>query len=175
MIKQVKGTEEILDLALQTFITRTIEKYLACHNFTKIQLPILQPTSLFLRTLGEESDVISKEMYIFKRGDSKESICLRPEATAPTMRAFLESGITILPWKTFTIGSMFRHERPQKGRWREFTQVNLEIIGSEHIAQDAHLIAILSTLFSQHCMLEDFILHINYLGTKNERLLYTEL
>src|SRR4051812_27804839 len=118
MISRVRGTEDILNLKKQMFVLNTIAQQMRLHNFTPIQTPILEQTDLFMHSLGTYTDVVSKEMYTLQ-SHGEENLCLRPEATASTMRAFLESGLQQTPWKVFSWGSMFRHERPQKGRWRE--------------------------------------------------------
>src|SRR5581483_7010187 len=128
MINRVKGTQDFLDLTLFNFIIDVIKKHIQVYNFTEISTPILEPTELFKRSLGTETDVVNKEMYTVNTGSDKELICLRPEATAATMRAFLEAGIQTVPWKVFSWGPMFRHERPQKGRYRQLTQLSLEVI-----------------------------------------------
>jgi histidyl-tRNA synthetase len=171
MFKRVRGTEDILDLALHNFILETFKKHINAYNFSQIQTPILEPTNLFIRSLGEETDVVTKEMYTFQTS-TDESICLRPEATASTMRAFIEAKPTPLPWKVFSYGPMFRHERPQKGRWRQFSQINMEIIGSNAIAQDANFIKMIDHFFNEKLNLENYILKINFLGTKNDREVY---
>ena len=167
MISRVRGTEDLLDLRLKNLIIKKAIAIFENHNFLQIETPILEPTALFVRSLGKETDVVSKEMYTFETGDT--SICLRPEATAATMRAFLENGIQTIPWKVFSHGPMFRHERPQKGRWRQFSQINAEVIGSDVISQDASLIKILDSFFSESLKLENYILKINYLGTSDDR------
>lgn len=171
MIARVKGTEDILDLHLHDAVLKRCSTLLINHHFTAIQTPILEHTNLFVRSLGQETDVISKEMYTFttKGGDE---LCLRPEATASTMRAFLEHNIEEKPWRVFSYGSMFRHERPQKGRWREFSQLNMEIVGSSEIAQDAYFIAMLDQLFSADFLLKDYVLKINFLGSSDDRSRY---
>ncbi len=173
MISKVRGTEDLLDLKLQNFVFEKIKNLLQFYNFKEIETPILEPTHLFIRSLGKETDVVSKEMYIFETS-SGESICLRPEATASTMRAFLENGIQTVPWKVFSIGPMFRHERPQKGRWRQFYQINLEIIGTNSIAQDAFLINILDRFFNEILLLQNYVLKINFLGTQQDRITHKD-
>lgn len=171
MISRVRGTEDILNLHFHNFVLSKVAHHLSRFNFTEIQTPILEQLSLFVRSLGEHTDVVSKEMYTITT-ESGEQLCLRPEATAPTMRAFIENGIQQIPWKVFSYGPMFRHERPQKGRWRQFSQVNIEIIGSASLAQDVLLISLLDTLFGDAFLLENYILKINFLGTKEDRELH---
>lgn len=170
MINRIKGTQDFLDLSLFNFFLNATKKHLETYHFHEIATPILEPTELFQRSLGVETDVVSKEMYLVHTGhEEKESMCLRPEATASTMRAFLNNGIATTPWKVFTWGPMFRHERPQKGRYREFHQVSIEIIGSQVIAQDAYFIAMLDRFFSEKLLLDTYGLLINFMGCADDR------
>src|SRR5271170_7157881 len=124
MVPRVKGTQDFLDLTLYNYSIEVAKKYLALHHFTEIATPIIEYTSLFQRSLGEQTDVVSKEMFILQSRDAEDaSMCLRPEVTAATVRAFVENHIQTLPWKVFSYGPMFRYERPQKGRYREFRQL----------------------------------------------------
>ena len=168
MISKIKGTQDLLDLTLKNFILEQTKKFLDRYNFSEIETPILEPTKLFIRSLGQDTDVVSKEMYIFDK-EKKDSACLRPEATASTMRAFLENHIQQKPWKVFCHGPMFRHERPQKGRFRQFSQINIEIINSDSIAQDAQFIKTLDNLFGEVFKIEDFIIKLNFLGCTKDR------
>ncbi len=179
MITRVKGTQDFLDLRQFNFIIQTIKQHLELHHFHEIATPIIEPTELFKRSLGNETDVVSKEMYILANTafsssetteqEQGESICLRPEATASTMRAFLQGNVTTTPWKAFLWGPMFRRERPQKGRFRQFHQFNLELIGVNSVAQDAATIAMLDRLFTQKFALKDYALAINYMGCAEDR------
>lgn len=173
MINRIKGTQDLLDLTLFNYLLNTTKNHLEAYHFTEIATPILEPTELFQRSLGTETDVVSKEMYLVHTehtpADERHEICLRPEATASTMRAFLNNNIETTPWKVFTWGSMFRHERPQKGRYREFHQISIEIIGSQAIAQDAYFIAMLDRLFSEKLMLDSYGLLINFMGCHEDR------
>lgn len=165
---RVRGTEDVLDTKLHNFVISLVAKHLEKYNFSEITTPILEPTSLFVRSLGEQTDVVSKEMYIFETG-SGESICLRPEGTAGTMRAFLENSVQQKPWKVWSHGPMFRHERPQKGRWRQFTQINIEVIDAESITQDAHFLKMLDNFFKNKLLLENYVLKLNFLGNSKDR------
>jgi len=173
MFSRVRGTEDLLDLTLHNFVLEKTKQHLQVYNYSEIQTPILEYTSLFTRSLGNETDVVTKEMYTFQTG-SGESICLRPEVTASTMRAFLQTEPQLLPWKVFTYGPMFRHERPQKGRWRQFSQINMEAIGSKEITLDAFFIKMIDNLFSEKLNLENYLLKINFLGTLEDRKKYKE-
>ena len=147
MISRIKGTQDFLDLALFNFILSTAGAHLARYHFCPIATPILESTDLFKRSLGQETDVVTKQMFTINTGQEEQGICLRPEATASIVRAFVENGVQQVPWKVYTWGSMFRHERPQKGRFREFHQISMEIIGSDAVSQDAHFIKMLDRYF----------------------------
>ena len=140
------------------------------YGFGPISTPLLEAVDLFYRAVGENTDIISKEMYIFQdRGG--ESICLRPEATASVMRAFLNSEFTqILPQKFYYSGPMFRYERPQKGRYRQFDQFGLEWIGSFSPIDDAEIIACGSKILE--ALGAPYTLEINTLGDLESRLNY---
>lgn len=172
MISRVRGTRDIFKAREFLEIARIIKKHLHQYRFHQMMLPSLESVDLFKRALGQETDVVSKEMFIVSSSSAeqkKEQICLRPEATAQMVRAFIENGVQDLPWKVFCIGSMFRYERPQKGRFREFYQASLEIIGSASVSEDIHLITMLDTLFAQKFNLTEYAVHINYLGCQEDR------
>lgn len=171
MISRVKGTQDFLDLSLwQALIERT-KKHLELYAFLPIATPLIEYTSLFERSLGEHTDVISKEMFLIKgKNDEADGlICLRPEATASTVRAFVENGIQATPWKVFTWGPMFRYERPQKGRFRQFHQISIEVIGSSAPEQDVECIVMLDRLFHEQFKLDSYALLVNYLGCAQDR------
>ncbi len=172
MITKVRGTHDLLDTTLFDFVINSAHHHFKRAHFTQIITPILEPLELFKRSLGVHTDVVTKEMFIIQQSSESDLICLRPEATASTMRAFLEQGNLSLPWKVFSYGSMFRHERPQKGRFREFHQFNLEIIGTESIAQDAFLLGLLDQLFQNVFKCDDYALLINFLGCGQDRAEY---
>ena len=168
MITRVRGTEDILNLELYNFMLGKIHHHLALYNFNQIETPILEHTELFVRSVGTETDIVSKEMYIFQTA-SGESLCLRPEGTAPVIRAFIENSIQQAPWKIFAHGPMFRHERPQKGRWRQFTQTTVEVINTTSIDQDVLLLKMFDSLFAEVFKLENYILKLNFLGCLDDR------
>jgi len=176
MFQKIKGTQDFLNLQLWQFITKTSSDYLNLHNFNQIQLPVIESVDLFKRSVGLETDIVNKEMFIIEqRVGSSESICLKPEATASTMRAFLENGIQITPWKVFSFDTLFRYERPQKGRYREFHQCNIEIIGNSSIDQDVALISMLDSLFSNKLKITNYALVLNFLGCKADRINFREI
>jgi histidyl-tRNA synthetase len=174
MITKVKGTQDFLDCTLFEFLIEQTQQHLKTHHFTSIATPILESTELFKRTLGLHTDVVNKEMFTINTGPEGESICLRPEVTAPIMRAFIEHSIQQTPWQVFTWGPMFRYERPQKGRFRQFHQVSIEIVGAPSIAHDVQLLAMLDQLFRQRFKLTNFALQINFLGCSSDRQIFNE-
>lgn len=168
MITRVRGTEDILDLKLYNFMLGKIKQHLAVYNFNHIETPILEHTDLFVRSVGSETDIVTKEMYVMQTA-SGESLCLRPEGTASVIRAYIENRVETAPWKVFIHGPMFRHERPQKGRWRQFTQTSIEIINAPAIEHDVHLLKMLDTLFTNIFLLDNYILKLNFLGCPDDR------
>lgn len=174
MITRVKGTHDFLDLTLFNFVVNQAKEHLTTYHFSEIKTPVLEPLDLFKRSLGVYTDVVSKEMFLIQ-GQKDEQICLRPEATASTVRAFVESGMQHTPWKVFSHGPMYRHERPQKGRFREFHQISVEAIGSESVAQDVQLIKMLDRFFHEKLNLNNYALLINFLGCFEDRVMYRAL
>jgi histidyl-tRNA synthetase len=174
MIPRVKGTQDFIDCTLFNFIIDSVKKHLSLYHFTEIQTPILESLNLFHRSLGTHTDVVSKEMFILesRHENSEERICLRPEGTAPTVRAFNEHNIQLTPWKVFSYGPMFRYERPQKGRFRQFHQVTMEIIGSKSISEDVQFIKMLDRFFHEVLHLTTYALLINFLGCTQDREKY---
>lgn len=176
MISRVRGTRDIINAQEYMGLFQIIKQHLAHYRFKEIILPTLESVDLFKRALGQETDVVSKEMFVVSSSSaqSDELICLRPEATASMVRAFIEHGIQDVPWKVFCCGSMFRYERPQKGRFREFYQCSMEIIGSSCVSEDARLLSMLDVFFSQKCDLSEYALHVNYLGCPDDRKTFKE-
>lgn len=172
MLQPVKGTQDFLDLSLFDYIIYQIKHVMQLYHFTHIATPILEPLDLFIRSLGEQTDVVTKEMFIIDRQTTSERICLRPEATVGTMRAFLEHARDQSPWKVYSYGPMFRHERPQKGRYRQFHQFNIEIINASSISYDVQLITMLDRIFQQTFKLDSFALAINFLGCADDRVTF---
>ena len=139
------------------------ETFFAC-GFEELRTPILEFSDLFHRSIGEETDVVQKEMYTFPNSRGR-LMTLRPEATAGVMRAFIEAGLASRKpvSRLFTTGPMFRHERPQKGRMRQFHQINCECLGSQSPLADADLICMLMR-FLGRLGLKKLDLQINSLG-----------
>ena len=186
MIKAVRGTRDLLppDTALWNFVEATVRDVFRAYNFQEIRTPIFEETALFARGVGEETDIVSKEMYTWEdRGraasEKGQSITLRPEATAGIVRAYIEHKL----WdrglnKLYLLGPMFRRERPQKGRYRQFYQIDAEIIGpssagSESPARDAEILEMLATLLDR-LGITDWNLQLNTVGCPNDREKFNE-
>ena len=166
MIKAVRGTRDLLppETALWNFVESSARAVFQLFNFQEIRTPIFEETQLFARSVGEETDIVSKEMYTFEdrgRAESvkRESLTLRPENTAGVVRAYIEHKL----WertgvqKLFYMGPQFRRERPQKGRYRQFYQIGAEMIGppsagSESPLRDAEVLEMLATLLDRTCL-----------------------
>src|SRR3569833_1163690 len=143
-------------------------------NYKEIRTPILEETALFSRTVGEETDIVSKEMYTFEDRDGT-SVTLRPESTASVIRAYIEHRLAQRPGvqKLYYIGPMFRRERPQKGRYRQFFQIGAEAIGSESPFIDAEVIEMVTEMLTR-AGLSGFHLLINSVGCRDCRPQYVE-
>lgn len=166
IITAVRGFKDILpgESEKWQYVEAKARAVFGAFGFREIVLPILEKTELFKRSIGETTDIVEKEMYTFvDRGD--ESLTMRPEATASVMRAYLEHGLYASESlvKLYTIGPMFRRERPQKGRFRQFNQLNAELLGSKDPRIDAEVILMLMT-FLRSVGVTDARLEINSLG-----------
>src|SRR5579863_7237690 len=177
MIKAVKGMRDILPPSSTAWnqVEAIARELFRTYNYQEIRTPILEETGLFARGVGEETDIVSKEMYTFDDRDGS-SLTLRPEATASVMRAYIEHRLDQIPGlqKLYYIGPMFRRERPQKGRYRQFYQIGAEAIGSESPMVDAEVIEMVIDLL-RRAGLEGFQLLINSVGDKNCRPQYVAL
>lgn len=170
-LQPVRGTHDILfeEYRLFNHVVSKAREISALYGFAQIATPIFEFTEVFKRTLGEESDVVGKEMYTFDdRGG--DSITLRPEFTAGIARAFISNGLQQnLPVKAFTTGPIFRYERPQKGRMRQFHQINFELIGPAEPQADIEVIAMGWHIISALGLQDKVQLEINSLGDKQSR------
>jgi histidyl-tRNA synthetase len=173
-IRSVKGTRDLLppETALWQCVEEQAHRTFGAYNFEEIRTPILEPTALFARSVGADTDIVTKEMYTFHDRDD-ESLTLRPEATASVVRAYIEHGLFNEGriHKLYYIGPMFRRERPQKGRYRQFYQIGAEVLGSNHPAIDAEVLEML-VLFLDRLGLKEFNLEINSVGCPNCRKEY---
>jgi histidyl-tRNA synthetase len=165
IIKVLKGTKDILpqDVHMWHFVENTAEEVFSKYGFREIRTPIIEVTELFARGVGDTTDIVNKEMYTFEK--SNRSITLRPENTAGVVRAYIENGMARLsaPVKLWYKGPMFRYERPQAGRQRQFHQVGVEMFGVEQPAADAEII-LMAVNFLMHLGLKDLDVEINSLG-----------
>jgi histidyl-tRNA synthetase len=188
MIKAVRGMRDLLppETALWNFVEAAARDLFRDYNFREIRTPIIEETQLFARSVGEATDIVSKEMYTFEdRGraesDKRQSLTLRPENTAGVVRAYIEHQL----WergglqKLFYIGPQFRRERPQKGRYRQFFQIGAEVIGppasgSESPVRDAELLEMLASLLDR-LGIADWTLQLNSVGCPADRERYNEV
>jgi histidyl-tRNA synthetase len=149
--RTLRGFKDILGTEIQAFrrIESTARKYFEVFGYDEIEIPVLEKTELFVRSIGDTTDIVEKEMFTFidLGGDS---VTLRPEATAGVVRAYLQAGLYAKERasKVFTIGPMFRHEKPQKGRFREFHQVDVEVFGIDSAVVDAEMIWMLHLILA---------------------------
>src|SRR5271168_4768757 len=186
MIKAVRGTRDLLppETALWNFVESAVRDVFRAYNFQEIRTPIFESTELFARGVGEETDIVSKEMYTWEdRGraasEKGQSLTLRPENTAGVVRAYIEHTM----WdrglnKLYYIGPQFRRERPQKGRYRQFYQIGAEVIGppsagSESPARDAELLEMLATLLDR-LRIAGWTLELNSVGCPKDRAAFNE-
>jgi len=148
-ITALNGFKDILptDVALWQRVELTAREVFSRFQFSEIRLPILEKTELFARSIGESTDIVEKEMYTFK----DKGITMRPEATASLIRAYIEHGLYVQRpvQRLFTIGPMFRHERPQLGRLRQFHQLDVEVLGADNPRVDAEIMAMGSMLLAE--------------------------
>jgi len=176
-IKGIKGVKDILpeETPRWRLIEDSARRWALCYGYQEIRIPLFELTALFARSIGAETDIVEKEMYTFPDRDGT-SLTLRPEGTAGTVRAFIEHNRAAdpLPQKYFYIGPMFRHERPQAGRLRQFHQFGVEFFGTSDPRADIEVIALLWRLLSD-LALPALTLEINSLGSSGDRAAYKPL
>jgi len=186
-LKAVRGTRDLLppETALWNRIEATARAVFARYNFGEIRTPVFEDTSLFSRSVGEETDIVSKEMYSWEdraraQSEKSQSLTLRPENTAGVVRAYIEHklGETGQLQKLYYIGPQFRRERPQKGRYRQFSQIGAEVIGppsagSESPLRDAEVLEMLATLLDE-LGITGWTLELNSVGSSADRARYNE-
>ena len=167
----VRGTQDMFGETEERFahVVATFERVRRLYGFKGLQLPVIEPTAVFSRSLGEATDVVSKEMYTFDdRGG--DSITLRPEFTAGIARAYLSNGWQqYAPMKLSVHGPLFRYERPQKGRYRQFHQIDAEIIGAAEPAADVELLVMADQLLKELAINDGVTLQLNTLGDTQSR------
>src|SRR5580692_783415 len=186
-LKAVRGTRDLLppETALWNRIEATARSVFARYNLGEIRTPVFEDTALFARGVGEETDIVSKEMYTWEdraraASEKPQMLTLRPENTAGVVRAYIEHklGETGQLQKLYYIGPQFRRERPQKGRYRQFSQIGAEVIGppssgSESPLRDAEILEMLATLLDE-LGITGWTLHINSVGSSADRARYNE-
>jgi len=166
----VRGTQSLLGEEADRFheVVAAFDRVRRLYGFKRVEVPLIEPTAVFARTMGETTDVVSKEMYSFE-DRSGDSITLRPEFTAGICRAYLSEGWQqYAPLKVATHGAAFRYERPQKGRYRQFHQLDAEIIGAAEPQADVEILALGAQLLSE-LGIEGVILKLNTLGDPETR------
>lgn len=176
LLSTLPGTRDLLpdEVARWQFVEERARQLFARYSFREIRTPMFEATELFARGIGADTDIVGKEMYTF-RDQSGKSLTLRPENTAPVVRAYAQhamnrgAGIT----KLYYIGPMFRHEKKQKGRWRQFSQIGVEVLGSDHPAIEAEVIEMI-LYFLQTLKIECQLL-VNSVGCNHCRPLYVDL
>jgi histidyl-tRNA synthetase len=176
VIASVKGTRDLLppDTRVWNRVESVARDVFALYGFDEIRTPVLESTELFVRSVGESSDIVHKEMYTFTdRGD--RSVTLRPENTAGVARAYVEHSLAQAgrPWKLYYLGPQFRNERPQKGRYREFRQIGAEVLGPADAATDAELLVMLFDFFGR-LGFRGLSVSLNSVGTEATRPAYVE-
>jgi histidyl-tRNA synthetase len=186
-LKAVRGTRDLLppETALWNRIEATARAVFARYNFGEIRTPVFEDTALFARGVGEETDIVSKEMYTWEdraraQSEKTQTLTLRPENTAGVVRAYIEHqlGNTGDLQKLYYIGPQFRRERPQKGRYRQFSQIGAEVIGppsagSESPLRDAEVLEMLATLLDE-LGITGWTLHLNSVGSAADRARYND-
>ncbi|AVQ32990.1 histidine--tRNA ligase [Staphylococcus muscae] len=177
MINIPRGTQDILpeSSAKWRYIESKLHDLMSCYNYEEIRTPIFESTELFARGVGDSTDVVQKEMYTFKdKGD--RSLTLRPEGTAAVVRSYIENkmqGLPNQPVKLYYNGPMFRYERKQKGRYRQFNQFGVEAIGAEDPSIDAEVLALVMHIY-QSFGLKNLKLVINSIGDAESRVEYQQ-
>ena len=175
-IRAIRGMNDILpdEVYQWDFFETTIRNWLTAYGYRNIRTPIVEQTDLFVRSIGTATDIVEKEMYTFVDHLNGESLTLRPEGTASCVRAVLEHSLLYTgPQRLYYYGPMFRHERPQKGRYRQFHQVGVEAIGYANAEIDAELIIMCARLWRQ-LGISNLRLEIGTLGSVASRAVYRD-
>jgi histidyl-tRNA synthetase len=175
-IEAPRGTHDVLpsDQPLWRTVTAEMERLCALYGFRRIQTPVFEDVELFQRTSGAGSDIVQKEMYVFEDRSGRR-LALRPEATAPICRAYLEHGMQREPQpvKLYTLATMYRYDKPQRGRYREHWQLSVESIGSPDPAVDAEVIQLYDSLL-RNLGVRGYELQLNSIGDRDCRPAYLE-
>lgn len=172
----LRGMQDILpeEIHLWQYIEEQARKIFEIYNFREIRTPIVEIAEIFLRSIGEDTDIVEKEMYIFQDKKGRK-VALRPEGTASVVRAYIQNNLFLnpVPQKFYYIGPMFRYERPQKGRFRQFYQIGVEVFGINSPAVDGELIYMLKNFFEK-LKIKKLTYEINSLGCKKCRTIYRD-
>ncbi len=172
-IRAVRGMNDILpdETPHWRYLERTVSRLLASYGYGEIRLPVVEQTDLFKRSIGEVTDIVEKEMYSFDDRNG-ESLTLRPEGTAGCVRAAIQQGLLGGPQRLWYAGPMFRYERPQKGRQRQFHQIGVEAFGVASVDMDAELILLSARLWRQLGLVDAVQLQVNSIGSSSARRAY---
>lgn len=177
ILQAVRGMNDFLPDEAESweFFEEVVRNWLRSYGYRPIRMPVLEPTALFRRAIGEVTDIVEKEMYSFEDALNGEQLTLRPEGTASCVRAAIQHKLIAGsgPQRLYYYGPMFRHERPQKGRYRQFHQIGVEALGYAGPDTDAELIIMCARLWEE-LGLEDVSLELNSLGTPAERAAHRE-
>ncbi len=172
-LQAVRGMNDVLpdEAAVWEFLEDTARDVFRQYGYRNLRVPVVEPTALFVRGIGDATDIVEKEMYTFEDKLNGESLTLRPEATAGIVRAAIEHNLTYdRPQRVWTAGPMFRHERPQKGRYRQFHQFDAEALGFDGPDVDAEQIIMLARLWRELGLADGIRLYVNSIGDRNDRL-----
>ena len=176
-LQAVRGMNDVLpeDSALWQYFERTVADLLTTYGYQQVRMPIVEPTELFKRSIGEVTDIVEKEMYTFEDRNG-DSLTLRPEGTAGCVRAMLQHGLLGggVAQKVWYNGPMFRHERPQKGRYRQFHQIGVETFNLTGPDIDAELIVLSWRLWQRLGISNAVKLELNSLGSAEDRARYRD-
>src|SRR5947207_13156095 len=171
-LQAVRGMNDVLpaEAAVWEFLEDAARDVFRQYGYRNIRIPIVESTALFVRGIGDATDIVEREMYRFEDRLNRESLTLRPEATAGIVRAAIEHHLTYdRPQRVWTAGPMFRHERPQKGRYRQFHQFDVEALGFAGPDVDAEQIVMLARLWRELGLADGIYLEINSIGDTAER------
>ena len=174
-LRAIRGMNDLLPTQspVWQYVESTLSELFARYGYSEIRTPLLEATQLFARAVGEATDIVEKEMYTFddKSGDS---VTLRPEGTAGTVRAAIQNNLLIQPQRLWYFGPMFRYERPQKGRLRQFHQFGVEVFGIEGPDIDAEILMMTARLWKQLGVSEHVTLQLNSLGNSESRAAFRD-
>ncbi|MCJ7754306.1 MAG: histidine--tRNA ligase [Thermoanaerobaculales bacterium] len=176
MIRKVKGTRDVLppDTRLWVEVENTAHRVFGGFGYDEIRLPVMEPTELYVRSVGEDTDIVAKEMYTF--ADRKgRSLTLRPEGTAGVARSFIENGLgqRPQPLRLSYIGPMFRYEKMQRGRYRQFAQIGIELLGAATPTADVEVLLVLHTFLAE-LGFDDLVIVLNNLGDPEDRPVFID-